>query len=327
MLALQEDAELADGRNGVCELSEREMDELVEELQAIADLAKDTPINGFPNLNNKWLARSGLQKAIRRGRTQEALTCGANLATADPDGAWRALSTVIVEDVGFGDMDLLALSTVAGLKTLRQKVTTPGRLFMGMVTRACGAVKTRSACELSLGADKDPLTPWAALHADRTRILLTLMRDGKMPMSIQYAATVLVRRRCAKTPGLMNKALELMMEQLGTGPEARAAMMSFERQVDTMNSAVWPLISWGFDKVVEWQADPLPPEKMIAGVGSAGAGHAHAAREEGDQGLSHVDGEEGQQGDGGARREVGRRRQGRWARSSSLSKAVSSTDD
>ena len=44
------------------------------------------------------------------------------------------------------------------------------------------------------------------------------MRDTKLAISIQYAATVLVRRRCAKTPGLMNKALELMMEQLGTGP-------------------------------------------------------------------------------------------------------------
>ena len=245
------------------------MDELVEELQAIADLAKDTPINGFPNLNNKWLARSGLQKAIRRGRTQEALTCGANLATADPDGAWRALATVIVEDVGFGDLDLLALSTVAGLKTVRQKVTTPGRLFMGMVVRACGAVKTRSACELSLGADKDPVTPWAALHASPDDELMTLMRDTKLAISIQYAATVLVRRRCAKTPGLMNKALELMMEQLGTGPRGEGGddvVRAPGRHDEQRDLAAAEL---GRSTRSRWQPDPLPPEKVIAGVSSA----------------------------------------------------------
>ena len=113
-----------------------------------------------PNLQNKWLARSAFQKAIRRGRTEEALLCGANLAASDPESAWRTLATIIVEDVGFGDLDLLSYSTIAPLKTVRKMLKSPARLFMGMVIRACASVKSRSACELSLGADKDPETPW-----------------------------------------------------------------------------------------------------------------------------------------------------------------------
>ena len=243
------------------------MDEMVAELEIVAELAAEKSIAGYPNLQNKWLARSAFQKAIRRGRTEEALLCGANLAASDPDGAWRALATIIVEDVGFGDLDLLSYSTIAPLKTVRKMLKSPARLFMGMVIRACASVKTRSACELSLGADKDPDVPWAHLLGLDDEALLAMMHDPKL--STQYAATVLVRRRCGKdkSGGLMNKALTLIMDKLGPGMRGRAAMMSFERQVDTMNSAIWPLLSWELDiDFANVEEDLFPPEMQIAGV-------------------------------------------------------------
>lgn len=63
--------------------------------------------------------------------------------------------------------------------------------------------------------------------------LVELMRGTKL--ETQNAATVLMRRRCGKNKSgaLMNRTLTVIMEQLGTGLHARAAMMSFERQVDT----------------------------------------------------------------------------------------------
>ena len=244
------------------------MDELIGELQAVADSAKNVPVNGWPNLNNKWLARSGLQKAIRRGNTQEALTCGANLSAADPDGAWRALATIIVEDVGIVDPDLLTYSTVVGLKTLRQKIDSPARLFMGMTMRACGnEVKSRSACELSLGADKDPVMNWTALNKATDEELLALMAGNSPEM--MYAATCIVRRRAPKTDGLMDKALQIMLDSLGVGSTARAAMMSFERPIDTMNHAVWPLLFHKFQATELVTHDVLPPCPKIGGVMAA----------------------------------------------------------
>ena len=44
-------------------------------------------------------------------------------------------------------------------------------------------------------------------------------------------------------------------------------MMSFERQVDTMNSAIWPLLSWELDiDSANVEEDLFPPEMTIAGV-------------------------------------------------------------
>jgi len=150
---------------------------------------------------------------------------------------------------------------------VRKMLKSPARLFMGMVIRACASVKTRSACELSLGADKDPDVPWAHLLGLDDEALLAMMHDPKL--STQYAATVLVRRRCGKdkSGGLMNKALTLIMDKLGPGMRGRAAMMSFERQVDTMNSAIWPLLSWELDiDFANVEEDLFPPEMQIAGV-------------------------------------------------------------
>ena len=99
--------------------------------------------------------------------------------------------------------------------------------------------------------------------------LLAMMRGTKL--ETQYAATVLMRRRCGKdkSGGLMNKALTVIMEQLGTGLHARAAMMSFERQIDTMNSAIWPLLSWDLDvDLQKVEEDLFPPEMEIDGVSS-----------------------------------------------------------
>ena len=139
-----------------------DMEELIlAEMKALAESVKPE----WPILHqNKWLARSGLQKAIRRGRTQQAWACGDILFADDKAYAWKSLATVIVEDVGFGDPDLLSYAALSTLSTITNKMPSPKRLFMAMIGRACESDKTRSACELSLGAEKDPEIDWPAMR-------------------------------------------------------------------------------------------------------------------------------------------------------------------
>jgi hypothetical protein len=102
--------------------------------------------------NDKWLARSALQKAIRRGEHDEALSQAARLWKCDPDYCWFALGVIAVEDIGFGDPECVLWSHVGQLKTFRTKLD-DGRLLTALVARMCEAVKSRSCCELSIAAD------------------------------------------------------------------------------------------------------------------------------------------------------------------------------
>ena len=120
LLAMQIHARVAHGRHGVHELRVQ-MEELIEELQALVKASKEHERPKFKALPNKWIARSAYQKLIRRGQVEEAMIAGMNLLHADPVGLWRAFSTIIVEDVGITDLDLLSWSTMCGLVTLQKK--------------------------------------------------------------------------------------------------------------------------------------------------------------------------------------------------------------
>src|SRR4051794_17772367 len=60
-----------------------------------------------------WVAMSCLQKAIRRGRRELALKAAATLLQQSPGRLWRRLACIAFEDVGLGDLELVALATAA----------------------------------------------------------------------------------------------------------------------------------------------------------------------------------------------------------------------
>jgi replication-associated recombination protein RarA len=49
---------------------------------------------------DRWVARSALQKAIRRGETEIALSALASLLNQDPATIWRHLGIIAIEDLG-----------------------------------------------------------------------------------------------------------------------------------------------------------------------------------------------------------------------------------
>jgi replication-associated recombination protein RarA len=55
-----------------------------------------------------WVAMSAMQKAIRRGREDVALSAAATLLRDAPDKLWRRLGCIAYEDVGLAALDTLA---------------------------------------------------------------------------------------------------------------------------------------------------------------------------------------------------------------------------
>src|ERR1700722_19615962 len=59
-----------------------------------------------------WVAMSAMQKAIRRGREDLALSAATLLRDA-PEKLWRRIGCVAYEDVGVASLDSVGLTTVA----------------------------------------------------------------------------------------------------------------------------------------------------------------------------------------------------------------------
>ncbi len=259
------------------------MQEMIEELQNLAAEAPDFTPRALKNPDNKWLVRSAFQKAIRRGELDRALRCGEYLIAADPPYAWQALATVVIEDVGFGDLDLVAYSTMTTLKTVREAMHSEF-LFASMIQRACEAPKSRSCCELDLGvnmrlqvegsaeqANQNMMQDWPdeAVHA----AMVVPGQDIGGLAAAHLACRVARKRLRGKGEDALLPTLQMIMESLDDPSEQRAAMLSYERTVDSMNIALFPILRWlnaldlpieEVDEKPEW-----PPEEVIMSVSSA----------------------------------------------------------
>ena len=251
---------------------------MIDEMRALAESAPHFNPRKLKDPNRKWLVRSGLQKAIRRGRTEEALKCGEYLMGEDPSYAWGGLATVIVEDIGFADLDLLSYSMVTGLQSVLVKIEEPRRLYAGMVARACKGMKTRSCCELSLGADKSEHILRAVAHSAPWENLMDDLFGETKDLATRYVAAVELRKRARGTTGqpLLMSVLKRMMDEAPNAAAARASMLTFERSFDTMCLSTWPLIKNFYGTMAApkqpafgIQMDQFPDETTILGLSSA----------------------------------------------------------
>jgi hypothetical protein len=256
-------------------LSERLEDvlKLTDEAAAWADEHKSAvkvPQDVEPD--DKWLARSALQKAIRRGEHDEALSQAARLWKCDPDYCWFALGVIAVEDVGFGSPECVLWSHVCQLKTFRSKID-DGRMLTALVSQMCEAVKTRSCCEMSIAVDwgtagKDQMelmTTWSS-----QALLATLLGDD---LTMMYAALRVLRgwsypegTQKARSVEDRAEAEELIMEMLPE-PYGLAAVHAWRRPVDSMSQAVFPTTKLFLDILsraeIEIVEDVMPPSQRI----------------------------------------------------------------
>jgi len=129
-----------------------------------AERAVALPYAGSLKPEHRWIARSALQKAVRRGFRSDALRIAALLHDLDPTYTWRAVLTIALEDVGFGAPDCITWATAARFKAFRSQIDEQA-LLSALVSEMCLALKTRSACELSWVTDAVRARIFASLAA------------------------------------------------------------------------------------------------------------------------------------------------------------------
>ena len=148
---------------------------LAELDQELAGYAPPAP-NPLPC--DRWLARSCLQKAIRRGEAQLAQRSLANLLDHDRRSSWRHLTIIALEDVGVADMDLVCHVIFAGRNSAWRKARGGDwRVAAFLVTRMAEASHCQAACDLLLTALNCPSLEGArskALDAGLSELIGTL---------------------------------------------------------------------------------------------------------------------------------------------------------
>jgi hypothetical protein len=104
-----------------------------------------------------WVAMSAMQKAIRRGREDLALSAAATLLRDAPDKLWRRLGCIAFEDVGIAALDAVGITTVSlGGKQARAALGGEWTVASCVVSELCRAPKCRAADDLLMACELHP---------------------------------------------------------------------------------------------------------------------------------------------------------------------------
>jgi hypothetical protein len=148
-----------------------------------------------------WVAMSAMQKAIRRGREDLALSAAATLLRDAPDKLWRRIGGVAYEDVGVASLGTVALATASlGGKLARMTLGAEWAVASCVIAELSRASKCRAADDLLMACELHPayaaareiatgqgsvqeraLALWCALGTDRDRSSLA-RRRGDPPL-------------------------------------------------------------------------------------------------------------------------------------------------
>jgi hypothetical protein len=164
-------------------------------LEVLTEEVAGTPLAApDPIQTDTYLARSILQKAIRRGLTPLALRAAATLLLLDKRTLWRRLLVTALEDLGIGEIDLLA-RIVSSMRnsSWRRRVGGDWPVICTLITQACAGTRCQSANDLWNVARSDPgLNPFKAALCDaELPDLLSLMTDESLPISKRGAAVLI----------------------------------------------------------------------------------------------------------------------------------------
>jgi replication-associated recombination protein RarA len=104
-----------------------------------------------------WVAMSAMQKAIRRGREDLALSAAATLLRDAPDKLWRRLGCIAYEDVGIAALDAVGITTVSlGGKQARAASGGEWTVASCIVAKLSQAPKCRAADDLLMACELHP---------------------------------------------------------------------------------------------------------------------------------------------------------------------------
>lgn len=127
-------------------------------LEQLADEVQQHPTPSFDPLpTDSWIARSVMQKAIRRGMVDLACRAAAQLLLIDPRTLWRRLLVTALEDLGPAEVDTTARIVAAWRdRKWRSQIGGDWPVVAELVRRSAQAIKCQSANDLWNIALHDP---------------------------------------------------------------------------------------------------------------------------------------------------------------------------
>jgi hypothetical protein len=229
------------------------------------------PINPLPC--DRYVARSCLQKAIRRAEPGLAQRALANLFLHDRRIAWRALTIIALEDVGVANVDLLAGIVAAQRdRSWRARMGGDWPVLAEVARQMADSLHCQAACDLLLRATNDP-----AMETDRAAVL-------------ELHADILAKRLWDRTAPPIHRALAVLAlgGELAEGQRFREPAAAFDILNETGRSshvvatcrAAWKISRNPMALLLpmvweQWMLvgqrhtvidDPMPPVQMLGDV-------------------------------------------------------------
>jgi hypothetical protein len=134
---------------------ETNFDLALRDLAASIAIAPAAPVNPLPC--DRWIARSCLQKAVRRAEPELAQRALANLFQHDRRATWRHLTIIALEDVGVANVDILTTIVAAQRNRLwRNQQGGDWPVMVELVRQMAASEHCQAACDLLLRALNDP---------------------------------------------------------------------------------------------------------------------------------------------------------------------------
>ena len=128
-------------------------------LEALSRELEDVPGDlPAPPCGDRWLVRSALQKAIRRGHVGLARRAAVALGLFGNRYLWRALVVIAIEDVGIADGELVGAVLAAASSASWRRSMGDSRVASHLVRRMALAPHCQAACDLAMRCDA-PLSP------------------------------------------------------------------------------------------------------------------------------------------------------------------------
>lgn len=153
-------------------------------------IRKSKPLSPALMCGDKWVVSSAMQKAIRRGLVDIALSAAASLWHQDRQNFWRRLHIAALEDVGVGHIDaVVQVLAATASPSFRKHV---GDLQVGLyLTRLlCEATKCRAADELFLQLERSSAHDDMRKHFAKAEdsLLIAYITDESEPLSTRAMA-------------------------------------------------------------------------------------------------------------------------------------------
>jgi hypothetical protein len=226
------------------------------------------PIDASP-----WVAMSTLQKAIRRGREDVALSAAATLLRDAPEKLWRRVGCIAYEDIGVASLEAVGLATVA-LAGKRHRSALGGEWAIAscLVAELSRAPKCRAADDLLMVCELHPAhaKARAELPLLTTRELITIA-VGKGTIETRALALWFAlgtdRRQSAlvSRPGEPLLVFDYLCEAGWPHSIVEVAREGFRLGGDMLCPFV-ALLACEPREPSQIRDDDFPPETMIGGV-------------------------------------------------------------